>query len=52
MHDKTSSWKNANFKMYPSPPKNWITPRKKLTPHHQLKNLEHPDKKLKSLGIS
>ena len=31
MHDKTSSWENANFKMYPSP-KNWITSRKKLPP--------------------
>ena len=38
MHDKTLSCENANFKMDPSPEK--------------LKNLEHPDKKLKSLGIS
>ena len=34
MHDKTLSWENANFKMYPPPPppKKWITSRKKLTP--------------------
>ena len=50
MHDKTSSRENANFKMYSSPQKTELPPEKKLTPHH-LKNLEHPDKKLKSLGI-
>ena len=32
------------------PPKTELPPEKKLT-HHPLKNLEHPDKKLKSLGI-
>ena len=26
MHDKTSSWENANFKMYPSPPPKKKTP--------------------------
>ena len=30
MHDKTSSWENANFKMYPSP-QNWITSIKKFS---------------------
>ena len=47
MHDKTSSWENANFKTYPSP-KNVITSRKKLPPPpgHHLENLEHPGKKL------
>ena len=44
MHDKTSSWENANFKMYPSPQKTLQFPEKKLTPRgHHLKNLEHPD---------
>ena len=54
MHDKTSSRENANFKMYPSPQKTELPPEKKLPPPpgHHLKNLEHPDKKLKSLGIS
>ena len=53
MHDKTSSWENANFKMYPSPKKTELPPEKKLPPPcHHLKNLEHSDKKLKSLGIS
>ena len=52
MRDKTSSWENANFKMYPSPKKTELSPEKKLTPGHHLKNLEHPNKKLKSLGIS
>ena len=53
MHDKTSSWENANFKMYlASPKKTELPPEKKLTPGHHLKNLEHPDKNLKSLGIS
>ena len=54
MHDKTSSLENATFKMYPSPQK-LNTSSKKVTPppgHGHLKNLEHPDKKLKSLGIS
>ena len=35
MHDKTSSWENANYKMYPPPPpppNNWITSRKKVNP--------------------
>ena len=35
MHDKTSSWENANFKIYPPPPppkKKWITSRKKVNP--------------------
>ena len=33
MHDKTSSWENANFKMYPPPSqKNELPPEKKLTP--------------------
>ena len=54
MHDKTSSSENANFKMYPSPQKlNYL--QKKVThppSGHHLKNFEHPDKKLKSLGIS
>ena len=35
----------------PPQKKTEILPEKKLAPHH-LKNLEHPDKKLKSLGIS
>ena len=57
MHDKTSSWENANFKMYPSPQKlNYLQkksyPPSPPPPGHHLKNLEHPDKKLKSLGIS
>ena len=37
------------------PPKTELPPEKKLPPPppgHHLKNLEHPDKKLKSLGIS
>ena len=35
------------------PPKKLNYLQKKVNgPHHQLKNLEHPDKKLKSLGIS
>ena len=46
----------ANFKMYPSLKKTELPPEKKLPPPpppgHHLKNLEHPDKKLKSLGIS
>ena len=44
----------ANFKMYPSLQKTELPPEKKLPPPpgHHLKNLEHPDKKLKSLGIS
>ena len=32
MRDKTSSWENANFKMYPSPKKTELPPEKKLTP--------------------
>ena len=52
MYDKTSSRENANFKMYLSPKKTELPPERKLTPGHQLKNLEHPEKKLKSLGIS
>ena len=55
MHDKTSSRENANFKMYPPPPKKTpeLSPEKKLPPpSHHIKNLQHPDKKLKSLGIS
>ena len=34
MHDKTSSWENANYKMYPPPPKKIteLPPEKKLTP--------------------
>ena len=28
MHDKTSSWKNANFKMFPSPQKTELPPEK------------------------
>ena len=32
MHDKTSSWENANFKIYPSPPKPELSPEKKLPP--------------------
>ena len=54
MHDKTSSCENANFKMYPSPQKMNYLPGKKLPPppEHHLKNIEHLDKKLKSLGIS
>ena len=52
MHDKTSSWENANFKMYPSPKKYNYLQNKSYPPGHHLKNLEHPDKKLKSLGIS
>ena len=51
MHDKTSSSENANFKMY-FPKKTELPPEKKLTPGHHLKNLEHPGKNLKSLGIS
>ena len=36
MHDKTSSWENANFKMYPSPQKlNYL--QKKVTPPPSLK---------------
>ena len=42
----------GNFKMNPSPQKNELPPEKTLTPGKQLKNLEHPDKKLKSLGMS
>ena len=34
------------------PKKTELPPEKKLTPGHHWKNLEHPDKKLKSLGIS
>ena len=36
------------------PPKTELPPEKKLPPPpgHHLKSLEHPDKKLKSLGIS
>ena len=41
--------KNAIFKMYP-PQKTEHPPEKKLT-FHPLKNLEHPDKKLYSMGI-
>ena len=53
MHDKISSSENANFKMYILPPKTELPPEKKLPPPgHHLKNLEHHDKKLKSLGIS
>ena len=53
MHDKTSSRENANFKMYPSPKKlNYSQKKSSPPPGHHLKNLEHPDKKLKSLGIS
>ena len=53
MHDKTSSWENANFKMNPSPQKlNYLQKKSYPPPGHHLKNLEHPDKKLKSLGIS
>ena len=39
---------------YILPPKTELPPEKKLPPppRQQLKNLEHPDKKLKSLGIS
>ena len=32
MHDKTSSWENANFKMYPSLKKTELSPEKKLLP--------------------
>ena len=36
MHDKTSSWENANYKMYPPPPPQKkiteLPPEKKLTP--------------------
>ena len=39
------------LKMYPSPQKTKFPPEKKLPHGHHLKNLEHPDKKLKSLGI-
>ena len=28
MHDKTSSWENANFKIYPSPQKTELPPEK------------------------
>ena len=55
MHDKTSSRENTSFKMYPSPPKTELPPKNVTPPPpatHHLKNLEHPDKKLKSLGIS
>ena len=55
MHDKTSSRENVNFKMYPSPQKlNYLQKKSSSPPPatHHLKNLEHPDKKLKSLGIS
>ena len=31
MHDKTSSWENANFKMYPSPKKAELPPEKTST---------------------
>ena len=31
MHDKTSSWENANFKMYPSPQKTELPPEKSRT---------------------
>ena len=36
------------------PPKSELSPEKQLPPPatHHLKNLEHPDKKHKSLGIS
>ena len=36
----------------PPLPKNELPPEKSYPPSHHLKNLEHPDKKLKSLGIS
>ena len=54
IHDKTSSWEIANFKMYPAPQKlNYLQKKSYLPPPgHNLKNLEHPDKKLKSLWIS
>ena len=32
MHDKTSSWENVNFKMYPSLQKTELSPEKKLPP--------------------
>ena len=53
MHDKTS-WENANFKIYPSPQKLNYLQKKRLPPPpgHHLKNLEHPDKRLKLLEIS
>ena len=34
------------------PPKTELSPEKSSPPGHHLKNLKHPDKKLKSLGIS
>ena len=49
IHGNALSWENTNFKMYPSKI-NWTSFRKKLT-SHPLENLEHPDKKLNSLGI-
>ena len=49
IHGKALSWENANFKMHPSKI-NWASARKNLT-SHPLENLEHPDKKLNSLGI-
>ena len=53
MHDKTSSRENANFKMYPSPQKlNYLQKSYPPPGHPSPENLEHPDKKLKSLGIS
>ena len=32
MHNKTLSWENANFKMYPSPQKTELSPEKKSPP--------------------
>ena len=41
------------FKMYPSPQKlNYLQKKVTPPPGHHMKNLEHPDKKFKLLGIS